>query len=132
MILEAGLAQRVLALNHFLDDVYGDARIIADGAIPARVIDLLVNDPLVPRSLCHAIERASAELQALPLGPGPTADARRLAQQAGTALRHGWPAGSTLEPREKRLRALQEQCFPLHELVMAAHVQYDVVGAPVH
>ena len=98
---------------------------------PARVIDLLVNDPLVPRSLCHAIERASAELQALPLGPGPTADARRLAQQAGAVLRHDWPAGSTLKLREQRLRALQGQCFTLHELVMAAHVQYDVVGAPV-
>ena len=36
--LEAGLAQRVLALNHFLDDVYGDARIIADGAIPEDMV----------------------------------------------------------------------------------------------
>ena len=36
--LEAGLAQRVNALNHFLEDVYGEARIIADGVIPADVV----------------------------------------------------------------------------------------------
>ena len=32
--LEAGLAQRVRALNLFLEDVYGPARIINDGVIP--------------------------------------------------------------------------------------------------
>ena len=98
---------------------------------PARVIDLLVNDPLVPRSLCHAIETASAELHALPLGPGPTADARRLAHQVRATLLHDWPVGSSLEARNECLRAVQDQCFTLHDLVMAAHVHYDVAGAPV-
>ena len=36
--LEAGLFQRVRALNRFLQDVYGEARIIADGVIPAEVV----------------------------------------------------------------------------------------------
>ena len=36
--LEAGLAQRVKALNLFLEDVYGAARIIADGVIPADMV----------------------------------------------------------------------------------------------
>ena len=36
--LEKGLAQRVNALNHFLEDVYGEARIIKDGAIPVDVV----------------------------------------------------------------------------------------------
>ncbi len=36
--LEAGLAQRILALNRFLDDVYGDARILADGVIPEDMV----------------------------------------------------------------------------------------------
>src|ERR671916_3078091 len=37
--LEAGLAQRVRALNAFLADVYGERRIVADGVVPARVLD---------------------------------------------------------------------------------------------
>ena len=36
--LEAGLTQRLGALNLFLEDVYHDARIIADGVIPADVV----------------------------------------------------------------------------------------------
>jgi uncharacterized circularly permuted ATP-grasp superfamily protein len=37
--LEAGLAQRVRALNAFLDDVYGERRIVTAGVIPSRVIE---------------------------------------------------------------------------------------------
>ena len=37
--LEIGLRQRILALNRFLADVYGDRRIIADGVIPADMVD---------------------------------------------------------------------------------------------
>ena len=36
--LEAGLTQRLKALNLFLEDVYGDAQIIADGVIPVDVV----------------------------------------------------------------------------------------------
>ncbi len=36
--LERGLTQRLAALNRFLADVYGQARIIADGVIPADVV----------------------------------------------------------------------------------------------
>jgi uncharacterized circularly permuted ATP-grasp superfamily protein len=36
--LQAGLAQRIKALNLFLDDIYHDQRIIKDGAIPEFVI----------------------------------------------------------------------------------------------
>ena len=36
--LESGLTQRIAALNHFLADVYGEARIIADGVIPTDVV----------------------------------------------------------------------------------------------
>jgi uncharacterized circularly permuted ATP-grasp superfamily protein len=37
--LEAGLAQRVRALNAFLADAYGTRRAVADGVLPARVIE---------------------------------------------------------------------------------------------
>ena len=36
--LESGLTQRIGALNRFLEDVYGEAHIIADGVIPADVV----------------------------------------------------------------------------------------------
>ena len=36
--LEAGLAQRIKALNLFLDDVYGESRIVHDGVIPEEVV----------------------------------------------------------------------------------------------
>ena len=36
--LEAGLRQRVLALNRFLADVYGDGRALADGVIPEEMV----------------------------------------------------------------------------------------------
>ena len=37
--LTAGLAQRVRALEAFLRDVYGERRIVADGVVPAPVVD---------------------------------------------------------------------------------------------
>jgi uncharacterized circularly permuted ATP-grasp superfamily protein len=38
-MLEAGLAQRLRALNAFLADAYGPRRAVADGVLPARVIE---------------------------------------------------------------------------------------------
>src|SRR3954453_8130695 len=37
--IEAGLAQRVRALNRFVADVYGERRIVEAGVVPERVID---------------------------------------------------------------------------------------------
>jgi len=37
--LEAGLEQRVRALNAFVADVYGEARIVAAGRVPERLLD---------------------------------------------------------------------------------------------
>ena len=36
--IEAGLAQRILALNLFLRDIYGDGRVLKDGVIPRTMI----------------------------------------------------------------------------------------------
>ncbi len=36
--ITAGLRQRARVLNAFLDDVYGEARIVRDGAVPASVV----------------------------------------------------------------------------------------------
>jgi uncharacterized circularly permuted ATP-grasp superfamily protein len=37
--VEAGLAQRLRALNQFIDDVYHDQRIVADGVFPGELLD---------------------------------------------------------------------------------------------
>jgi uncharacterized circularly permuted ATP-grasp superfamily protein len=37
--IEAGLAQRVRALNHFVADIYAERRIVSEGVVPARVIE---------------------------------------------------------------------------------------------
>jgi uncharacterized circularly permuted ATP-grasp superfamily protein len=36
--LERGIAQRVAAIGHFLDDVYGEQRILRDGVVPAELV----------------------------------------------------------------------------------------------
>lgn len=36
--LERGLIQRIVALSHFLDDVYGDQRILQEGRIPKELV----------------------------------------------------------------------------------------------
>ena len=35
---EAGLIQRLMALNHFIDDLYGEQKIMSDGVVPAELI----------------------------------------------------------------------------------------------
>ncbi|AKS42907.1 circularly permuted type 2 ATP-grasp protein [Wenzhouxiangella marina] len=41
--IEAGLKQRVLALNRFIDDLYNDQQIIQDGVFPADLLEGSVN-----------------------------------------------------------------------------------------
>jgi uncharacterized circularly permuted ATP-grasp superfamily protein len=37
-VVEAGVVQRVMALERFLDDVYGEGRVFADGVVPRKVV----------------------------------------------------------------------------------------------
>ena len=41
--IEAGLKQRLTAINHFIDDLYHDQRIVADGVFPAELLEHSVN-----------------------------------------------------------------------------------------
>jgi uncharacterized circularly permuted ATP-grasp superfamily protein len=41
--IERGLVQRLVALNRFIDDVYNEQRIIADGVFPRELLDDSVN-----------------------------------------------------------------------------------------
>ncbi|MFP5489053.1 MAG: circularly permuted type 2 ATP-grasp protein [Acidimicrobiia bacterium] len=41
--ISAGLAQRLRALNMFIDDLYNDQRVVADGVFPADLLEASVN-----------------------------------------------------------------------------------------
>jgi uncharacterized circularly permuted ATP-grasp superfamily protein len=41
--IERGLVQRLTAINHFIDDVYHEQRVIADGVFPAELLEHSVN-----------------------------------------------------------------------------------------
>ena len=41
--ISRGLSQRLVALNRFIDDIYNDQRVIADGVFPAELLDASAN-----------------------------------------------------------------------------------------
>ena len=98
---------------------------------PTRVLELLVDDPRLPRSLCRAIDAAADTLGAVALGPGPSGAARRCAADLAATVHQPWADAPSLDERADRLRRMDGECRGLHDLVMAAHVGYDADGAPV-
>jgi uncharacterized circularly permuted ATP-grasp superfamily protein len=52
--IEAGLRQRLTALNRFIDDLYNDRRVITDGVFPAELLD----DSANYRPQCRGIRPA--------------------------------------------------------------------------
>ena len=42
-VVEAGLVQRLTALNRFIDDVYNDRHVVRDGVVPAELLDESAN-----------------------------------------------------------------------------------------
>ena len=95
-----------------------------------RVLDLLVTDVLLPRSLSRALEMASGALDAAALGPGPTAETRQTAHDLAQATRGRWSSRPSLDERADRLHRLQQKCRTLHDFVLATYVGYRVDGAP--
>ena len=96
---------------------------------PERVLDLLVGDPLLSRSVSRSLDTAAARLGAIAPGPNPVRAARELVADLVAGARRPWPASAGLEEREDRLRRMQVRCRTLHDVLMAAHVRYDVDGA---
>ena len=101
--IEAGVRQRVLALEAFLADVYGPGRILRDGVVPRRLVVTL--DPLPPR---RRRDRAAARRagprrrhRPRPRRRGPVPGARgQPAHAVGHLVRHREPAGD--DPRVPR------------------------------
>lgn len=58
--VEAGLRQRVRALNLFLEDAYGDRSIVEAGIVPARVLDeSILYEPLMRHSPTPVVAHAA-------------------------------------------------------------------------
>lgn len=96
---------------------------------PGRVLDLLATDPLLPGSLCHALDGVATELAAV--GPGPHSDSsaavQRLSKRLTSLVHNEWP---DREDREEVLRQLDGHCRNLHQLVVDTYFDYPAEGLP--
>ena len=61
--IKRGLAQRIRALNHFVDDVYHGREIVRDGIVPWK---LVVSPPAASRAPCTASARRAASTATSP------------------------------------------------------------------
>ena len=98
---------------------------------PQQVLDLLATDPLLPNSLCSSLDSAGAELAAIAQGPSAhsSAAAGRLAGRVRALIQYDWP---DRKDREALLNQVGEHCRNLHDLVMAAYIDYNIEDSPVH
>ena len=69
--IEAGLTQRLRALNMFLADIYGDQQILMDGVVPR---DLVLGAPSYRREMQNLFVPHQGLRQRLRLGPDPPAE----------------------------------------------------------
>ena len=98
---------------------------------PNQVLELLATDPQLPGSLYRSLEALASELAAL--GPAPDARsgaaAERLTGRLCALIRYEWP---DRQDQAALLAQARSHCLKLHDLVNAAHVDYDPADAPVH
>ena len=92
---------------------------------PERVLDLLVTDPLLPGSLCRSLDALASGIAAIGPGPGSRAgaEAGRLVGRLCAVVRSEWP---DREDRAALLVRMGANCLKLHDLVIAAYVDYEV------
>ena len=105
--VERGLIQRLVALNRFIDDLYNDQRIVADGVFPAELLADSANFRPECRGVPPQVRRVGAHLRIR-----PRARRRRHVVRAG-----GQPPRSlgrelrAREPRRHQARA-SPRCSP--------------------
>jgi uncharacterized circularly permuted ATP-grasp superfamily protein len=80
--VEAGVAQRVRALDAFVTDVYGERRIVAAGRMPERVIETC--DHLEPRLAGLELPQVNVGVAGLDLVRGPDGEVRVLEDNVRT------------------------------------------------
>ena len=114
--IERGVAQRAMLHEAILSDLYADAALVADGAIPAA---LVTGSPFFLRPLVGLPPPGGSHLQfvAYDLGRGPNGEWRVLADHlrapsgAGYALENRLAVGRTLGGLQTRLNVLRQAPF---------------------
>ena len=101
------------------------------GVRPAPVLELLVGDTRLPRSLCRTLDEAADTLESLAFGPGPCDEARQLARGLARRVHQPWSEEPDLVEQADRIRRSDAECRRLHEMVMAAYIEYDPDGAVI-
>ncbi len=105
---------------------------------PDAVLNLLVTDPLLPRSLRHSLQAAHTELTAIGPGPGAraSAEATRLAGKLCALAEHDWrqrQRAADIHAHEGALlRKAEGHCRRLHELTTLSYFEYGIEDAPLH
>lgn len=89
---------------------------------PGRVLDLLVTDERLPRSLSRGMEAVAEDLAAIKDAPGPTEGALGLARSLVETIRGGWPEDSDPERRERVLAEVRQACRRLHARIVDAYI----------
>jgi len=90
-----------------------------------QVLDLLVNDSMLPRSLRRSIDQVSTELRGLKPGPDPASNAA--VRQAEIRLNNLVnPDSPTQGNRGALLRRVNERCRELHQLLAASYFNYPL------
>ena len=95
--VERGLVQRLMALNRFIDDVYNDRRIVADGVFPAELLDDSVELPAGVPGRAPEVRGVGAHLGLRPRARRRRHDLRARGQPARAVRRQ-------LRDREPRRR----------------------------
>ena len=95
-----------------------------------QVLDLLVTDPLIPRSLSRTLDMMAANVSSLWNGSdeGSGGEAQRLAGRIGALVHYDWP--DTGDHREL-LKRVREYGRELHGLINSAYFEYAVEDFPV-
>ncbi len=91
---------------------------------PSQALDLLVADPVLPKSLSRSLDGTVAELAGA--GPGPdrnaSAAAQRLANRLSGLVHYEWP---DREDKEEFLQQVWGHCLGFHNLVANTYFDYQ-------
>ncbi len=92
---------------------------------PDAVIDFLVTDARLARSLKYSIESSAAGLVEISAASGSRIDGdlRQFAARLAQRIDEEWPGKDN---REDLLTQAREDCLRLHDLVMSTYVDYDL------
>ena len=101
---------------------------------PASVIDFLVSDPMLSRSIRYALGRVSDSLRAIaPPGKLPHADETdRHAGRVAARIDYDWPQRNPADDSATRsaLQEIRDSCYRLHEDIERTYFSYWIEDRP--